>query len=325
VYWETVKEEYIKNIDENIIKDTLNSSLLKYNNKKEFFPIENKNMLFTKGGVLNESIDLCNNVNVFADNIANNLESITKRNEADKLSNYIIGILASGLIPLICGYRSREIAAAISIAYCGEIPYIITLPNGYNNANELINQCTKSKFNTILIEDGIGSMNENTLLPIFREMLNVKCSNKLLFLSTEDTELLKYMPKNLYNYVALVNINCYLLDKDTDFICCDSKAVLKKFIANIDYSEDYKKVKNILKSLKLDSLYVLLRSNIINYTSKLSNLKEAVECYIKSELKLLCEHGNLYEQFEKNILSSEIGGCNYKDVILDILKGENNE
>ena len=54
------------------------------------------------------------------------------------VANYIIGILAANMSPLICGYKAREIAAAISISYSGETPYIISLPNGYTNSKELL-------------------------------------------------------------------------------------------------------------------------------------------------------------------------------------------
>lgn len=182
-HWDELVNKYVQNIDENIIKNALNTSLLEYtslSSNKIACTSETINSIYTKESIKGTKISVCSNINEFAENIAENIEAVGAGKLADEMANYIIGIFTSGLIPLIIGYKAREIATAISTAYCGETPYTITLPNGYTNSKELIKLYHQDDSKLVLVEDAIGTMNENSLLPLLREKAQQNFSQKML-------------------------------------------------------------------------------------------------------------------------------------------------
>lgn len=324
-YYDLIVKQYIQDIDKNIIENALNTSFLKFSpkiNEQAIYNIDNASRPYTKINVKGEKLSGCQDINTFSENIANNLEKIGVGNISDEIANYIIGILASGLTPLICGYKSREVATAISTAYGGETPYIITLPNGYTNARELTNMYYESNAFSILIEDALGTMNENALLPLLRGKSQNDLAQKILILSAENSDSVKYMPKSFFNYVALVSIDKFSSTKKVEYIYSNAQDVLEKFIVNESFDVEIKKIKKLLKDLKLGNSYKALRATIVANSNRLSNIKDAIQGYARCELKMVCQYNDLYDQIEKNI-NSNIGDL--ENSIFDIVKGDFDE
>ena len=320
-YWNKLVSEYIQNIDKSIIENALNLSLLDFNKsttKNDLIATDIMNLPYTKESVKGEKISFCSSINTFAENIANNLESIGVGIVADETADYIVGVLAAGLVPLICGYKAREIATAVSVAYSGETPYIITLPNGYTNAKRLSDLYCQSHSSLILIEDAIGTMNENSLFPLLREKCQVGFSQKILVLSAENMDSLKYMPNNLYNYVALVSVERIAMSKKQGYIYSDAKDIMQSFSSSITIDESYKRMKKLLKNFKLGNSFVESRANVVAYSNKLSNMEQAIQGFVRSELTLICKFQNMYEQIEKNVTLNDGDPGN---ILLDIING----
>lgn len=316
---------FIDNIDKKLIENALHNSLLKccLNNSKETQSKSignNTSNIYIKNNQKASNIDKCMDIYDFAENIAINLENMGVKDITDGIANYVIGILASGMTPLICGYRAREIATAISTSYSGETPYIITLPNGYTDSKELVEIYNSAESNVILIEDAVGTMNENSLMPLLRERPQNKFSNKLLLLSTENLDSIKYMPPNLLNQVALVMISRFGMSKNMDYIMSDARDALKEFTA-LDNSEDKNRItKKLLSNLKLENPYDTLRTEIISYSQKLSNYESALQEYLRSELIFICNCNNTIIELEENIKK-----CQLDDELLKIIRGESYE
>ncbi|MBZ9689776.1 hypothetical protein G9F72_026235 [Clostridium estertheticum] len=324
-YYDLIVKQYIQDIDKNIIENALNTSLLKFStkiNKQETSNINSTSRPYTKINVKGEKLSGCQDINTFSENIANNLEKIGVGNISDEIANYIIGILASGLTPLICGYKSREVATAISTAYGGETPYIITLPNGYTNARELTDIYYESSASSILIEDALGTMNENALLPLLRDKSQNDFAQKMLILSAENSDSVKYMPKSFFNYVALVSIDKFSSAKKVEYIYSNAQDVLEKFIVYESFDAELKKIKKLLKDLKLGNSYKALRATIVAYSNRLSNIKDAIQGYARCELKMVCQYNDLYDQIEKNINSNI---SDLENNLFDIVKGDFDE
>ena len=295
---------FIDNIDKKLIEKALYDSLLKYNSNNliQVQNIDNKaTNLYIKKNKIATNINKCININDFVENIAINLENIGIKGIADEVANYIIGILSAGITPLICGYKAREIATVISISYSGETPYIITLPNGYTNSKELVEIYNLAESNVVLIEDAVGTMNENALLPLLRERAQKGFSTKILLLSTENIDSIKYMPSNLLNQVALVMISKYGMSKNTDYEISDARDVLEQFTSLNSFKNEYRIIEKLLFNLKLGNPYKILRSKIIAYSQKLSNSKAALQGYLRSELMFICSCNNTLVNLENNI------------------------
>lgn len=310
-----VVSSFIENIDRNLIEKALNDSLLKYSSSN--YKVSSN--LYVKSNKLASDIEECSSIHDFAENIAVNLENIGVRKVADDLANYIIGILATGLTPLICGFRAREIATAISSSYSGETPYIISLPNGFTDSKRLIEIYQSVESNVILIEDAVGTMNENALMPLLRDKAQRGFSPKLLLLATENIDSVKYMPFNLYNQVALVMVDEYTLRRD-DYQFSDARKVFKDFISYDSFDEDYKEtsslIRKLLNKLELGSPYEMLRSAITAYSKHLSNTKSALEEYLRSELMFICQSNNTISYLEQNIQRYQLG-----DSLDEIVRG----
>ncbi|HHY23373.1 MAG TPA: hypothetical protein GX527_03925 [Clostridiaceae bacterium] len=283
-------------------KAQLEDKLSGYKNPTQTQSIKNiTTNLYIKRNKIEDSPRNCNNINDFAENIATNLESTGIKDIDNVVANYIIGILAANMSPLICGYKAREIAAAISISYSGETPYIISLPNGYTNSKELLEIFNLAETNVVLIEDAVGTMNENALMPLLREKSEKGFSKKLLLLSTENLDSVKYMPTNLLNHVALVKINKYRANKKTGFEISDSREVLEQFIVLNSFKYESRIIKRLLHGLNFDSPYEMLRAIIVAYSSKLSNSKADLRGYLRSELMFICKCNNTVDVLEENI------------------------
>ncbi|MBU3191748.1 hypothetical protein K9O30_20520 [Clostridium bowmanii] len=324
-YYNLIVEKYIQNIDKNIIINALNSSILKSGVKINDREISNRDSIsrpYTKINVKCEKLSDCQEIDTFSENIANNLEKLGVGNISDEIANYIIAIFASGLTPLICGYKSREVATAISTAYSGETPYIITLPNGYTNARELTEIYCESSASSILIEDALGTMNENALLPLLRDKSQDDLVQKILILSAENSDSVKYMPKSFFNYIALVSIDKFSSTKKEEYIYSNAQGVLEKFIDNENFDVELKKIKKLLRGLKLGNSYKTLRASIVAYSKRLSNIKDAIQGYARCELKMVCEYNGLYDEIEKNINSNK---GEFENRLIEIIRGNFDE
>lgn len=218
-----------------------------------------------------------------------------------KVSNmyakYILSIMCNGNIPLICGYGSREISNIISLTISSQTPEIISLPNGYSNSNELISMWESSKSNIILIEDAIGTMNERTLMPLLRKYRCHTDKNKpFIILSCEDTDSLKYIPKNILNYVTLVCFACYM-----NFIDYSNEKLYKS--NSIEYIKTYTYSNKIQQKMRriqgLDKSYIHIKSNILSYFDTTS-----ANILLNSELKYILDSKNF------DIASKELSNNN---------------
>lgn len=264
-------------------------------------------------------IDLvCENIEDFSGQILTNLESIgVNREVAAEVTDFMIGILSSGITPLICGYKSREIATAVSMAYCGQAPSIITLPVGYANANEILEIFHNSNSDTVLIEDAIGTLNENTLLPLLREKLEAGFQEKLLFLTTENTDSIRYLPNNFLNYFAILRVERFRPVKEIKYHSSDAKNVFQEFTAECNSSQEMKLVKNLTSNLGFGQPYTLSRANIISYTHRVSgDIGFTLESYMRAELAFLAMLQNKQIELEKNIQEN-----NFSDSLKEIARG----
>ena len=261
---------------------------------------------------------VCENIEDFSGQILTNLESIgVNRDVAAEVTDFMIGILSSGITPLIFGYKSSEIATAVSMAYCGQSPSIFTLPVGYANSNEIFGIYNNCNSDTILIEDAIGTLNENTLLPLLREKLESGYQEKLLFLTTENTDSIRYMPNNFLNYFSILRVEKFRHVKDIKYLSSDAKKVFQEFTKECNIDQEMKLVKNLTLNLGFGQPYSLSRANIISYTHRVSgDIGFTLESYMRAELAFLVMLQNKQIELEKNIQENK-----FNDSLQGIARG----
>ncbi len=309
--YKSIVDNFIENIDKKLIEKALFDSLIvnKQGTINSFQNVKETN-LYVKNGKTLDSIEKCTDIYNFADNIAINLENVGIKKRADEIANYVVGVLATGLTPLICGFRARDIAYAISTSYSGEIPYIISLPSGYSDSKQLIDIYNNADSNVILIEDAVGTMNENALMPLFRERWDNNFSSKLLLLSTENTDSIRYMPLSMYEHVCLIMVNKYGLEK-ASLNPSNAVDVFRDFVlqGNIDteYQSAQKTLRKLLNGIQVANPYKILRAAVLAYSSKLSNPSYAIEEYLRSELLFLCKASDNLIKLEENIMMYKLG------------------
>ncbi|CAB1252929.1 conserved hypothetical protein [Clostridiaceae bacterium BL-3] len=303
---------FINNIDKELIRSALESSVL---NIEKLQTKENKMELYIKHQIKCNNMELLDGIDEeeWSNTILDNLKNIGAVGDRYEWSDYIIGVLAARMIPLIVGYRTREIAKAISCSYAGETPYIITLSLGYNKVNELIELYHNSKAKVILIENAIGQMNESLLLPLFKEYIESKEDNKIILLSCEDINIVHLMPSYLFEYLALIKISDIRPVVQSDYNYADNTKILQSIRkSKLNIEDSYKKLRRLLEYIKAEDSYIITRSLILAYLCNMEDTGSALKCLSICDLKLMFKD-DVIEKIGSNI-------DNYPDYFTQELK-----
>ena len=296
---------FIENIDKELINSAIKSSMLNYNVSTE--TRQKSTELYIKKNVKvdRNKVELFDDIDEFSDMICDNFENIGIGKIRNELSDYIVSVLASKMIPVIMGYKVREIAKAISYAYSAETPLIITLPDGYNDVDELLDIYRNNDSKVYLIEGAIGQMNETTILSFIKEVNDID-NDKILLISCDDSNMKELMPSYMYEYFSLIEINDIKPVLKYDYCYGDSVNALTEFKEQkIEIDSSYSKLKKLFKNVDFNKAYIASRTLILAYLKELSQnkaLKILATCDIKSTI-------NDDETIEK--LSANIQ--NYKD------------
>lgn len=303
---------FINNIDKELITSTLKSSILNIRIPDQ--AKENHMQLYIKNQSKNDEIEICESIDEWSGVIAENLKNIGVRKNVSEWSDYMISVLAAKTIPLIVGCKTREIAKAISCAYAGETPFIITLPGGYSDINELIELYHNCEAKVILIEGAVGQMNESLMLPLFKEYIEADENNKLILISCEDTNMVNLMPSYLFEYMVPIEIMDIRPIMQHNYVYTNSTRVLQLFRKNqLDINDSYKKLSKLLKDIEIINAYINTRTLILAYLCRIRDIKNALECLSICDLKVMFKDDDVREIIANNI-------DNYQDNFTQELK-----
>lgn len=317
-YHQTINN-FIENIDLKYLENHLTNYFISNNTPNSVGTLIMDNQeIYIKENYKAQEVEKCEDINHFVDNLYSNLQqSGVFESECENLSNYIIGIIASGLTPLICSYRARNIATAISSSYSGESPYIITLPSGFNNPNLLIQKVRETTAKCILIEDVIGSMSESCLLPLLREF-QYNDEGKIILLSSEQEHVYKYMPTYLLNYVSIMTVEMVNIVRRPRYIYSNAVDSLREFENIIGEVHTSKELRKIIEGTKLQRNYHQQRSEMLKYFSNLSDVNQAYKTFIRNEIKVLCSNLEFSEKVERNLMEKNF---KFNFELIDVLRG----
>lgn len=307
-------QNFVDTLDEEIYNHLFNKAVLKPFLKTEkasqVIPTTKQNA-YIKISIQSKDIPTIE-IEQFAENLADNFENIGISNEISyNMSCLFIGCISSGLVPLIYGNKTRNVANAISAAYAGCTPHLVTLPIGFADANEIIDQYLLSSANVVLFEDAVGGMNENSLLPLLREWTSkgTERLDKLLLISSENDDSIKYMPNNLLNYCVVINTDEFEGVNNGDLNNSNAIVSLSRWIENCNTDKKYLgKISTLTENAGLSKLYNLQRADIISYMCDFLELdcSIALTTIAKIELLPIVKSRKALSNFANNLKSLEL-------------------
>ena len=284
--WNKYIDEYIEKLDlkvldykiTSILFDKLNDGLIQSNVTREIV-VDNDNLYIQEGYKPQEIIE-CIDYDRYLDIVEKNLACCGVSRKGEYIYECFNASINSNLIPLICGYKSREIAIALIASRFGEMPTIISVPGGYNNTSNIDKIIEQSSTNTIIIEDVFGKMNEGFILPLLR-----KNQNKQIIFTAENIEDLEYLPKYYYNHLYLIGIDNYSIEESNTMIYAYSEKIFKKQLFD-KKSNGNKIAKKVLSNINFNSPYILSRGKVLNYLLLENEDEKCIIDYLfNSELK----------------------------------------
>lgn len=286
--WDGYIETYFDKIDQKIIEHSIDSIL--YQKCCGSFSevaavsgnIVKSSPLYIEKGYKVANAKECKDYEEYIEIVETNLSIAGDKMQDSIMSDCFNSAIDAGLHPLICGFGARHIALALIAARYAEKSEIISLPVGFNNTQELVTLLSNVQTNSIIIEDAFGTMNENLLLPILRDT-----NGKIVILTTESTESLKYLQKHFYNYIQLIAIDRYTNSRVDDFTYSNAdKLFNKQFYSGNE--RGHKLARFIFNGIGADSAYVLRRGNILCELideNKGNSEEEALNKLFMTELK----------------------------------------
>lgn len=321
--YNNIVSDFIKNIDKEVIKTTLEASMLNIDMSKTKINEKENIFMYIKNEIEGTNIRFCKNIDDWKNNIVNNLKEIGVRKYRKEWSNYIISLLSSKIIPLIIGCKTREIAKTISYTYSGKSPFIITLSDSFVNINKLIDIYINSDSKVILIEGIIGHMNESLVIPLFKEYVENKDNDTIILISCEDNTMLDLIPMYMMEYVGLVKIEDIRPVLVTNYICSDCIDLLYAMRTNeLNINRSYKIISKLLKNMNVNNAYLITRALILAYLFHEVESDIALECLMICDLKLICKDEDMTQKIINNIDNYP---NEFPQKIISLIEGKSNE
>ncbi len=306
--WEEIVEAYFTNIDKKVIEHKIESILFKkgfsYSEPSEAAATSefcSVNSLYVQKGYKVEEKSECNNYEDYLDIVEVNLLNAGNKMPDGMMSDCFNSAINSGLYPLICGYRARELAMALIASRYAEVPEIISVPAGYGNTSELAMAINSAETNCVIIEDVFGRMNEGIILPILRNS-----NGKVILFTAESVEDITHLQMHYFNYIQLMVSDKHSIKQYNDFLYADANEIL----AGTEYTgkeEGYKVARQIFDYIGMNNSYIVTRGSVIcNLLSKEKDNSEEMAIFklLTSEVKWLIkenEKKKLTELFELNV------------------------
>lgn len=308
-------QNFVETLDEEIYNHLFNKAVLKPFLKTEkasqVIPTTKQNA-YVKISIQSKKDIPTVEIEQFVENLADNFENIGIANEISyNMSCLFIGCISSGLVPLIYGNKTRNVANAISAAFAGCTPHLVTLPIGFTDANEIIDQYSMSSAKVVLFEDAVGGMNENSLLPLLREWTSKgnERIEKLLLISSENDDSIQYMPTNLLNYCVVINTDEFEGVNNAELNNSNAIVSLSRWIENCNTDKKYLgKISTLTENTGLSKFYNLQRADIISYMCDFLELdcSIALTTIAKIELLPIVKSRKALSSFANNLRSLEL-------------------
>ncbi|GKX31361.1 hypothetical protein SH1V18_38410 [Vallitalea longa] len=296
--WEGYIEDYFVKMDQKVIEHKIESLLYESGCKRSMeiaATSENtpkSGALYIQKGYKAKELEEFTDYEDYIDVVETNLSNAGDKMPVGTMYDSFNAAIGAGLCPLLCGFGARQLALALTAARYGEKSEIISIPVGFNNINELASAISDSQTYSVIVEDAFGTMNENTLLPILRNV-----NEKIVVFTAESNENLRYLQKHFYNYIQLIVSTKRKNVKKHSLVYSDADILFKKRIYT--WKEPGNKLsKKILEHIGMSNSYVVTRGNVLCELlaeDKNNSEDDALYKLIETELKWIIDE----DQYDK--------------------------
>lgn len=271
------------------------------------------NIHHVKSIVVEKSPDVKEELYDFIDDLADNFECIGVGIDYKyDLAKYVYATIANKMGLFIMGYNNRLFANAISYTVSNSSADIIVIQPGFTDSKLLIDTIKHMESKVVIIENAIDNISESVYMALIKEN-----KDKILIFSTESNENLNIIPKSVFNYLMVVDLDSILVrDQIDELYACitpdeifeidkDNKIKRKKLVKNLS---------DIVELSNISKLKMLEINNIINNLNSEDKSKDGVYSLLLFSLLRISKTQNKYEHIEEFIKEQ-----NFDNKKLDIL------
>ncbi len=271
------------------------------------------NIHHVKSIVVEKSPDIKEELYDFIDDLADNFECIGVGIDYKyDLAKYVYATIANKMGLFIMGYNNRLFANAISYTVSNSSADIIVIQPGFTDSKLLIDTIKHMESKVVIIENAIDNISESVYMALIKEN-----KDKILIFSTESNENLNIIPKSVFNYLMVVDLDSILVrDQIDELYACitpdeifeidkDNKIKRKKLVKNLS---------DIVELSNISKLKMLEINNIINNLNSEDKSKDGVYSLLLFSLLRISKTQNKYEHIEEFIKEQ-----NFDNKKLDIL------
>lgn len=248
----------------------------------------------------------------FMDDLADNLKFIGIGNEyIYELAKYIYATIANKMGLLVMGYNNRLFANALSYLISNSSADTLVVPPGFTDSKELIDKVNNTKSKVVLIENAIDNIAESVYMPLIKEN-----KDKILILSMESNENINIIPKGIFNYLMVIDLDPILECDQTEELYT-SITPSEIFSVEKNNKEKGSKLLNGLNSsLDLGNFSKRKMVEVNNIINNLNSAKdEGIYCLLLFAIGIISKNQNKEEQLYKFIKEQNFDGEK-----LDIIK-----
>ncbi|MCQ2498858.1 MAG: hypothetical protein MJ133_07715 [Lachnospiraceae bacterium] len=295
------QKEILQQLEEN---NDINKELMLDNSKENNLPkldeIASNSFLVHKGKAVPEA-EKYEKYKQYNVSVGINMDVVGNEPEDSSIDHYFNAAIDIGLVPLLCGFGSRRVAEALIAVRYAERPTIISISIGCDGTDGLIETIKEADTKTVIIEDAFGRMNEEILLPVFREEID-----KQIILCAESTECIKYVYHYFYNYIQLLKVNVTSMKNIGELIFADSSQVFPVYKIG-KTNNVHKNVLKLLKGINISDMYPQTRGYILSRIMELTdhNEEKVYEDLLSLETLVLLD-ANQKKILKNNLIENEI-------------------
>ncbi len=248
----------------------------------------------------------------FMDDLAENFKFIGIGNEyIYELAKYVYATIANKMGLFVMGYNNRLFANALSYLISNSSADIIVMSPGFIDSQELVQKVNNAKSKVVLIENAIDNIAESVYMPLIKDN-----KDKILIFSMESNENINIIPKSIFNYLMVVDLDPILeLDQIEELY----SSITPSEIFSVDKNNNEKRSKllNGLNSFlnlgNFSKRKMIEINNIINNVNSEKN--EGIYCLLLFAIGVISKNQDRVEQLDKFIKEQ-----NFESEKLDIIK-----
>lgn len=271
------------------------------------------NIYHTPSKKVQDKFDQIDDILDFINELADNLECVgVGKDYAYDFAKYTCATIKNNMGLLAIGYNTRLVADAISYTVNNSTADKIVIPPGYFNIKELIDKVNRLESKVVLIENSIDNISDSVYMPLIKEN-----KDKILIFSMESSENVNILPKGIFNYLMVVDLDSILentfIDELYPFRIADDllEDLEIKKVRKFKLSNDLNNLVDLGNIAKLKMLEVI---NIINIIDNNENSDLGIYNMILFSLGMICKSQERLDKLEEFINQQNLDNNKLKNL-----------